>query len=164
MSCGVGCRRGSDPALLWLWCRPAATALIRPVAWEPPYAEGAALEKAKKIFLNEFACLPFLLLLKGWCAGQNQTLPAPDCRHLSLLITPHVRDGQTEFCKGGYLPILPNLSISDDEVERTLSRHLPGKPILKFPILGKLGGFWPPPWHAEVPGPGIKPEPPEPQQ
>ena len=26
MSCGVGCRRGSDLALLWLWCRPAATA------------------------------------------------------------------------------------------------------------------------------------------
>ena len=48
MSCGVGCRRGSDPALLWLWCRPAATAPIRPLAWEPPYAEGAALEKAKR--------------------------------------------------------------------------------------------------------------------
>ena len=26
MSCGVGHRCGSDPALLWLWCRPAATA------------------------------------------------------------------------------------------------------------------------------------------
>ena len=25
---GVGCRRGSD--LAWLWCRPAAAALIRP--------------------------------------------------------------------------------------------------------------------------------------
>ena len=37
-----------DAALLWLWCRPAATALIRPLAWEPPYAEGAALEKTKK--------------------------------------------------------------------------------------------------------------------
>ena len=24
MSCGVGCRQGSDPALLWLWYRPAA--------------------------------------------------------------------------------------------------------------------------------------------
>ena len=47
MSCGVGGRRGSDPALLCLWCRPAATALIRPQAWEPPYAVGAALEKAK---------------------------------------------------------------------------------------------------------------------
>jgi len=48
VDCGVGCRRGSDPALLWLWRRPAATALIRPLAWEPPYAVGAALEKAKR--------------------------------------------------------------------------------------------------------------------
>ena len=48
MSCGVGCRRGSDPVLLWLWCRPVATAPIRSLAWEPPYAAGAALEKAKK--------------------------------------------------------------------------------------------------------------------
>ena len=48
MSCGVGCRHGSDPMLLWLWHRMVATALIRPLAWEPPYAMGAALEKAKK--------------------------------------------------------------------------------------------------------------------
>ena len=46
MSCGVGCRRGSDPALLWLWCRPVATAPIGPLAWEPPYAAGAAQEIA----------------------------------------------------------------------------------------------------------------------
>ena len=31
-----------------LWYRPAATALIRPLFWEPPYAAGAALEKTKK--------------------------------------------------------------------------------------------------------------------
>ena len=48
VSCGVGCRRGSDPMLLWLWCRPAATAPIQPIAWRPPYAAGAALEKAKR--------------------------------------------------------------------------------------------------------------------
>ena len=48
MSCGVGCRRSSDPALLWLRPRPAATALIRPLAWEPPYAMRVALEKAKR--------------------------------------------------------------------------------------------------------------------
>ena len=47
LSCGVGRRRSSNLALLWLWCRPAATALIGPLAWEPPYATGAALEKAK---------------------------------------------------------------------------------------------------------------------
>ena len=48
MSSGVGCRRGSDPALLRLWRRPVATAPIQPLAWEPPYAAGAALEKAKR--------------------------------------------------------------------------------------------------------------------
>ena len=48
MSCGVGCRRGSDSVLLWLWRRSAATALIRPLAWEPPYAMGVAQEMAKR--------------------------------------------------------------------------------------------------------------------
>ena len=31
-------------------CRPAAAAPIRPLAWEPPYAAGAALKS--KNFLN----------------------------------------------------------------------------------------------------------------
>ena len=48
MSCGVGRRHGSDPELLWLWRRLAATAPIRPLAWEPPYAAGVAQEIAKR--------------------------------------------------------------------------------------------------------------------
>ena len=32
VSYGVSHRRGSDPTLLWLWYRPAATAPIRPLA------------------------------------------------------------------------------------------------------------------------------------
>ena len=48
MSCDVGHRHGSDPELLWLWCRLAATALIRRLAWEPPYSVGVALRKAKR--------------------------------------------------------------------------------------------------------------------
>ena len=47
MSCGVGRRLGLDLALLWLWCRPAATAPIRPLDWEPPYAAGVALKRQK---------------------------------------------------------------------------------------------------------------------
>ena len=35
---------GLDPALLWLWGRPAAVALIQPLAWELAYAAGAALK------------------------------------------------------------------------------------------------------------------------
>ena len=37
-----------DPALLWLWRRPVATAQIRPLAWEPPRAVEVALEKRQK--------------------------------------------------------------------------------------------------------------------
>ena len=46
MSCGVGHRWGSDPVLLllWLWHRPGATALIKPLAWETPSAAGVALK------------------------------------------------------------------------------------------------------------------------
>ena len=34
-----------DLTLLWLWWRPVAVAPIRPLAWEPPYAAGAALKQ-----------------------------------------------------------------------------------------------------------------------
>ena len=46
MGCGVGCRRGSDLALLWY--RPAASALIQPLAWELPYATGVTLKGQRK--------------------------------------------------------------------------------------------------------------------
>ena len=42
MTCGVVCRCGSD-----LWHMPGATAPFQPLAWEPPYAVGVALEKTK---------------------------------------------------------------------------------------------------------------------
>ena len=34
-----------DPALLWLWYRRATMAPIGPLAWEPPHAVDAALER-----------------------------------------------------------------------------------------------------------------------
>ena len=54
-----------DPALLWLWCRPADVAPIIPLAWEPPYAPGAAL-KSKKEKGSDF-WLRFLLLPILFC-------------------------------------------------------------------------------------------------
>ena len=47
MSCGVGRRLGSDPTLLWFWCRLGAEAPTGPLAWELPYAAGAALKRQK---------------------------------------------------------------------------------------------------------------------
>ena len=52
MSRGISDRGSSDLELLWLWPRPVATAPIRPLAWEYPYAAGAALESKKKHMVN----------------------------------------------------------------------------------------------------------------
>ena len=48
MSCAVGHRCGLDLVLLWLWRRAAATAPIRPLAWETPYAAGTAPKRQEK--------------------------------------------------------------------------------------------------------------------
>ena len=48
VSCGIGRRRSSDPTLLWLWFRPAATARIRPLAWEPPDTAHGALKRQEE--------------------------------------------------------------------------------------------------------------------
>ena len=59
MSCGVGRRHGSD---LWLGRRPAATGLIRPLAWEPPYAVGVALKGQKIYMINNIIILSYIIL------------------------------------------------------------------------------------------------------
>ena len=69
MSCGVGCKCGSDPVLLWLWHRPIPTALIRPLAWEPPYGMGLALKDKKKKTYHALVIIPY------WC---------PDGHRMSL--------------------------------------------------------------------------------
>ena len=78
MSCGIGHRSGLDLALLWLWRRLAATALITPLAWEPPYAMGVALKrtKAKKhmyFFLNDFIYI-VLTLIQAIPMGQRNSI------------------------------------------------------------------------------------------
>ena len=55
-----------DLERLWLWCRPMARAPVRLLAWEPPYAAGAALKRKsikKKIALGN-GPPPYLLRLK----------------------------------------------------------------------------------------------------
>ena len=45
---GADRRHCSDPTWLWQWLWPAAVALIQPLAWELPYASGAALKSKTK--------------------------------------------------------------------------------------------------------------------
>ena len=44
------CRSQTRLRLVWLWCRLAALAPIRPLAWELPYAVGVALKSGGKKF------------------------------------------------------------------------------------------------------------------
>ena len=70
MSCGVGCRCSFCPALLWLWYRPAAVALIPFLAWAPLYAAAMVLKSEKK--KRDFpmpGCTPALLRNLGLGAG-----------------------------------------------------------------------------------------------
>ena len=63
MSSGVGHRLGSDPVLLWGWCRLVAAAPIGPLAWDLPYAMDAALKRQK--IKQGMVMLPLFHQLKG---------------------------------------------------------------------------------------------------
>ena len=56
-----------DPMWLWLWCRPAAVAPIGPLAWEPPYAVGAALKtkqnKTKRMYMYHVFTIKFMCII-----------------------------------------------------------------------------------------------------
>ena len=96
MSCGIGCRCGSNPAWLWLWRRPAAIASIGPLAWEPPYAAGPALEKAKKTKKKKKKEAPIMK------SSQNFTV-TPVCQSLVSLVI-----------MGSLLSICENLDLRKD--------------------------------------------------
>ena len=96
MSCGVGHRCGSDPALLWLQGRPAATALIRPPAWEPPYTAGALKrQKTKKKKKNESKWVQNLdTFLGGFRVAWAAALPGHWLALPLLLLVPGCPPGQ----------------------------------------------------------------------
>jgi len=115
MSCGVGCRRSSDPTLLWLCCRLAATALIRPLAWEPPYAAGVALEKMKrqkkekKKEMNHLGVYNFVAL-RIVTVLHNRQLPLLPNIFISPKGSPEPTEPQWEHCPSSPHLLSPTLS------------------------------------------------------
>ena len=86
-SCSVGHRYRSDLALLWLWHRPAAAAIIRPLAQEFPYATDAALKQEKRKKLSEFPLWHMGLNGFSAAAGMRRLIsrPAHWVKDLALL-------------------------------------------------------------------------------
>ena len=85
MSCGIGHRCGSDPALLWLWHRLVAVVPIWPLHWELPYAAGATLKRPKKkkkrsVWNTDPSATAILHMPTPWTlALQPLCLPACPC-------------------------------------------------------------------------------------
>ena len=50
---GIGHRHSWDVALLWLWHRTTAAAPLGCLAWEPPYAGGAAVKNKNRNYTVE---------------------------------------------------------------------------------------------------------------
>ena len=70
--CGVGCRCGWDLALLWLWCRPAAAAQIRPLACERYMLRvGVALKRQKKLLNSNTSAPDYLIVELVMSCRQN---------------------------------------------------------------------------------------------
>ena len=57
LSCDVSCKHNLNPALLWLWLRPAAAAPIGPLAWELPYHRWGPKKQNQKIKTNKKSLL-----------------------------------------------------------------------------------------------------------
>ena len=61
-----------------LGCRLAATASIRPLAWEPPYAMGAALKSKKKKKKVQWEAMGSVKRSSpGQASSHSQALPSP---------------------------------------------------------------------------------------
>ena len=90
MSCGIGHRCDSD--LAWLWHTLVATAPIGPLAWEPPYAVGAALKRQKtkkkcpiqRLWLNFLQAVSHIHRQILSPASQTGQLPQPTENDLRL--------------------------------------------------------------------------------
>ena len=115
MSCGVGHRCSSDLAWLWLWCRPAAKALIRPLAWELLYAEGAALKRQKG---SAWEQLTDVAARQAWAEG--------------LQTTSFARKGEAACTRRGQRSALPD---HEHSRHRTVAENSPGGP-------GPQGARW----------------------
>ena len=92
-------------ALLWLWRRPAAVALIQSLAWEPPCAMGAAL-KSKKKKKKEVNTKVLCNRLVGWIWGCR---PQVQGNHIYGGWT--INYTQISYCGKGGTPISCVLSL-----------------------------------------------------
>ena len=107
------------------WCKLAAIAPIRPLAWEPPYATGAALKRQKKKRQKpEHKCFH---QLQNW--KQLRCLSKGKC----------INKPWYTYSMGYYSTTKRNESSSHKKTQRTLNTYCKGKEV----SLKRLHTVWP---------------------
>ena len=99
--CGVGRRRSSDLTLLWLWHRPAAAALIQPLAWELSYCHRFGLKWQKR---RRGSLCQGLLQVLGYSNEQGRWGPSLKFLHCNKQVEGDV--GGWEASSGSVKPSL----------------------------------------------------------
>ena len=104
MSCGTSWRHGLGLALLWLWHRLMATALIRLLAWDLPYASGRALKRPKsKLYPDRFS-----LKLLAFHQSQNpSSLPWPNDPTCGSCLLPQLISCHSNPCSYALITLAP---------------------------------------------------------
>ena len=101
MRCGIGRRHCLDLALLWLWSRPAATAPIGYLAWEPPCAAGEALKRPKKYIYIYMYMYVYIYICVCVCVYmlklEHRSLPSSTDFLMSYFCS------ETDWVVGGFL-------------------------------------------------------------
>ena len=92
--------------MLWLWRRLSVAAPIRPLAWEPPYAAGAALKRPKK--KKKKRCSTYIQWNTNEPFKKNKIMPfAATWMELEILILSEV--SQKEKDKYHVIPLISGI-------------------------------------------------------
>ena len=130
MSCGAGRRHSSDLMLLWLWWRPADAAVIRPLAWELPYAAGVDLKSKKR--KKEKKCHSKSQVTGGLGARALAYLPHPTHTHTNIQF--RTRENPQRQLEGIFLV---TASIAWAPQDQPLQVQRPGSWVGTVPARGK---------------------------
>ena len=89
-----------------LWCRPAAVAPIRPLAWESPYSAGVALKNKNKPKKPNTCQSSLLEASSLGTLHHGITLPGTDSQPCLVISTPNINQGPSWApCSGRCMPI-----------------------------------------------------------
>ena len=157
MSCGVGCRCGLDPTLLWLWLRLMASSPIRTPSLGTSIYHGCSLKKKEKRKIRFLKKVLKVRLSSPLCHRKYEWKSLLSCQNK------HLKVGELKVFSHSWLalqwlrpfPSSPcHLGIFCEAQPRlvsfTMSAVLPAEHLSLSPSIVWLDGFFPPLFYSAL--------------